>query len=65
MLDITEWAWVFDKTFVVCRIVDNQVFVEIEKTGNARVGEIRGLDHSFFESLNLYAGLACITHPAN
>ena len=41
MLNITEWAWEFDKTFVVCRKVDNGVIVEIERTGNTRTGELR------------------------
>jgi len=48
MLDITEWAWVFDKTFVVCRKVDNKVVVEMEMIGNTRVGEIQDFPIAIF-----------------
>ena len=41
MLNITDWAWIFDNTYVVCRNVDNKVIVEIERTGNTRTGEIQ------------------------
>jgi len=62
MVDLTEWAWIFDTTFVVCRNVDNKVIIEIERTGNTRTGEMPdfpmelfgriaglGYDEKFFE----------------
>jgi len=48
MLNVTEWAWVLDKTFVVCRYVDNKVVVEIERTGNTRIGEVQDFPMELF-----------------
>ena len=48
MVNITEWAWIFDKTFVVCRNVDNNVTIEIERTGNTRTGEMEDFPVELF-----------------
>ena len=48
MLNITEWAWVFNNTFVVCRNVDNKIVVEIERTGNVRTGLLYDMPMELF-----------------
>ena len=52
MLNITEWAWVFDNTFVVCREADNKVVVEIERTGNTRIGEMQDFPIDLFGKIS-------------
>ena len=48
MLDVTEWVWVFDKTFIVCRNVENKVIVDMERTGNTRAGRLQDFPMELF-----------------
>ena len=43
MIDVTEWTWAFNNTLIVCRYVEDNIVINIEKRGNSRMERLKDI----------------------
>ena len=51
MTDIKQWVWIADKEKMICRNIENNVTVKMEKKGNKIKGKIQDMPMELFGEL--------------